>query len=45
MRKKVDLNQGTPSKDSDVSKYSLYENQDKDVEIKSNNSYLHDNVD
>jgi cell division protein FtsZ len=45
VRRNVEINQATPSKESKVSKYSLYENEEKNVEIKSNNSYLHDNVD
>jgi cell division protein FtsZ len=45
LRRKVELNHSTPSKDSKISRYSLYENDDKNVEVRSNNSFLHDNVD
>lgn len=45
VRKKVDLNQSKPSEEKNVSRYSLYEGDESKVEIKTNNSFLHDNVD
>jgi len=43
-RKKVELSQNTPSSDSEVARYTLSDNEDG-PEIKSNNKFLHDNVD
>ena len=45
MRRNVELDHSSPSKESSVSKYALYEDEEKGVEIKSNNAYLHDNID
>lgn len=45
VRRNVSLNKVPPSQDSQVSRYSLQEGEDKKVQIKSNNSFLHDNVD
>ena len=45
VRKNITLNNVTPSSESHVSRYSLYEDEDKKVELKQNNSFLHDNVD
>ncbi len=45
MRRNVDLDHSSPSKESSVSKYALYEDEEKGAEIKSNNAYLHDNID
>ncbi len=45
VRRNVVLSDVTPSSESEVSRYTLTENDDKKVEIKSNNSFLHDNVD
>lgn len=45
-RKQISLdNTSTPSKDSQVSRYTLGETDDKKIEIRPNNSFLHDNVD
>ncbi len=44
-RKKVDLDNSKPSEESKVSRFSLYEVEEKKVEVRSNNSFLHDNVD
>ena len=45
MRKNVNLSKSASS-DSEISRYSLSDNEEKkDTSIKSNNSYLHDNVD
>jgi len=44
-RKKVDLDNSNPSEESKVSRFSLYEDEEKKVEVRSNNSFLHDNVD
>jgi cell division protein FtsZ len=46
VRRNVELKNVTPSSESRVSKYSLYEDSEtKNLEIRSGNSYLHDNVD
>ncbi len=44
-RRNVELNDVTPSSESQVARYSLSEGQDKSVELKSENSFLHKNVD
>jgi len=44
-RRNVELNEVTPSSESHVPRYSLSENPDKSLEIKSENSFLHKNVD
>ncbi len=45
LRKKVNLSKSASS-DSEISRYSLSDDEEKkDTSIKSNNSYLHDNVD
>lgn len=46
-RKQINLqNDGTnPSKDSQVSRYTLGTDENKNIEIRPNNSFLHDNVD
>ncbi|MFZ4563194.1 MAG: cell division protein FtsZ [Bacteroidales bacterium] len=44
-RRNVELNDVTPSSESQVAKYMLSENPDKSVEIRSENSFLHKNVD
>ena len=45
-RKQINLeNNSTPSKESQVSRYTLGEGDDKKIEIRPNNSFLHDNVD
>jgi cell division protein FtsZ len=46
MRKNVELSSAVPSAESHVSRYTLYENDDsRQVELRSSNSFLHDNVD
>lgn len=46
VRRNVELKNMTPSSEAHVSKYSLYEDTEtKNLEIRSGNSYLHDNVD
>ena len=44
-RRNVTLNSIPGSAESQVSRYTLSEGEDKKVEIKPNNSFLHDNVD
>ncbi|MEW6469784.1 MAG: cell division protein FtsZ [Bacteroidota bacterium] len=44
-RKNINLENVPHSSESEVSKYTLTENEEKKVEIKPNNSFLHDNVD
>lgn len=44
-RRNVELNEVTLSSESQVARYSLSENPDKSLEIKSENSFLHKNVD
>jgi len=43
-RKKVDLAEPPLSSETEVSRYSLFKS-DSGVEMKQNNSFLHDNVD
>jgi len=46
MRRNVELKNTSPSGESNISKYSLYEDSEtKNPEIRTGNSYLHDNVD
>ncbi len=44
-RKGVQLNDVTPSDQTDVSRFTLSEGDNNKTEIRSNNSFLHDNVD
>lgn len=44
-RRNVELNDVTLSSESQVARYSLSENQDKSLELKSENTFLHKNVD
>lgn len=44
-RKNIALENKTHSTESQVSRYTLSEGEDKKIEIKPNNSFLHDNVD
>ena len=44
-RRGVTLEDTTHSSDSEISRTSLFEAPDKKPELKSNNSFLHDNVD
>ncbi len=45
IRRNVELNDVSHSSETTVSRYTLGETDDKSPEIKSNNSFLHDNVD
>ena len=45
VRKNIALSSVPHSSESQVSRYTLTENEDKSAEIKPNNSFLHDNVD
>ncbi len=45
MRRSVVLEHTIPSEETAVSKHALYEGDDNNVEIRSNNAFLHDNVD
>ncbi len=44
-RRNIELNEATPSSESQVAKFIVTENPDKSVEIRSENSFLHNNVD
>jgi len=44
-RKEIALQQTPPSDESQVSKFSLLQDDEGNIEIKNNNSFLHDNVD
>jgi cell division protein FtsZ len=44
-RKNIVLENKTPSTETNVSRYTLSEGEDKRIEIRPNNSFLHDNVD
>jgi cell division protein FtsZ len=44
LRRNVELREPNPSSETEVSKYTLIKNE-KGVEMKQNNSFLHDNVD
>jgi cell division protein FtsZ len=45
VRKKIRLDNTTHSKESNVSKYSLSEDEEKNTRLRDDNAYLHDNVD
>ncbi len=45
VRRNFELNDSEPSKEKKISKYSLINENDKNVKLKDNNSYLHENVD
>ena len=45
VRRNVELSEVKHSSETEVSKYTLMENEDKKVEIKPNNSFLHTSVD
>ncbi|TVR41868.1 MAG: cell division protein FtsZ [Bacteroidia bacterium] len=45
VRRKVNLNPVPASNESQISRYTLKETEDRKTQIKSNNSFLHDNVD
>ena len=44
-RKNIILENKMPSIESNVSRYTLFEDENKKIEIRPNNSFLHDNVD
>ena len=44
-RKNVELSEEKPSEESQISKYTLSEDDDENTTLKSDNSFLHDNVD
>lgn len=44
-RRNVELDESIPSKDSDISRFSVSKNNDGGSSLNSNNSFLHDNVD
>jgi cell division protein FtsZ len=44
-RRNIELNEATPSSESQVAKFMVSENPDKSVELRSENSFLHKNVD
>lgn len=44
-RKNITLDNKIPSTESNISRYTLSEGDDKKIEIRQNNSFLHDNVD
>ena len=44
-RKKIELSDAKPSEESKISKYALSEGEDDNAELKSDNPFLHDNVD
>ncbi len=44
-RKNIELSEEKPSEDSEISKYTLSEDDDENTTLKSDNSFLHDNVD
>ncbi|MFA8301418.1 MAG: cell division protein FtsZ [Hyphomicrobiales bacterium] len=45
LRRNVEINKSIPSKDQKISRYTMSSDKDKNPEIRSNNPYLHDNVD
>ena len=45
LRKKVDMNPTPASEESEVSRYSLFKSDNNSIEMRENNSFLHDNVD
>lgn len=45
LRKNIPLSDTKPSEESTISKYTLSEGDDENANLKSDNSYLHDNVD
>lgn len=44
-RKNQKIDHPKHSEETEISRYSLTEDEDKNIELKTNNSYLHDNVD
>jgi cell division protein FtsZ len=45
MRKNVKLDNVTPSNETDMSRFTLSNDEEKKTELRQNNSFLHDNVD
>jgi len=45
VRRNVSIEDNIPSSESEISRFSLSEGENGETEIKSNNSFLHDNVD
>lgn len=45
IRRNVELEDNLPSSESEISRYSLSDNNDNGTEIRTNNTFLHDNVD
>ena len=45
LRKNIPLSDTKPSEESTISKYTLSEGDDDNASLKSDNTYLHDNVD
>ncbi len=45
LRKKIELKDAPSSDSSEVSRYTLFKSEGNNVEIRQNNSFLHDNVD
>lgn len=45
LRKQVELNHTPASEESEVSRYSLFKSENNSIEMRENNSFLHDNVD
>ncbi|MCD4663666.1 MAG: hypothetical protein K8R68_00245, partial [Bacteroidales bacterium] len=45
IRRNVELADVKPSSETEISRFTLSEGEDKEVEINSSNSFLHDNVD
>lgn len=45
IRRNIALNNVTPSNETEISKYTLTDDEEKKVDIKPNNKFLHDNVD
>jgi cell division protein FtsZ len=45
VRRNVEITASVPSEESTISRYSLYEDQENHAELRSGNSFLHDNVD
>ena len=45
VRRKVDLDDSIPSEDSNISRYTLGKDNKNNPDIRSDNPFLHDNVD
>ena len=45
LRRNVELSDFTPSSDTEISRYTLTKDGNDNVEVRQNNSFLHDNVD